>query len=169
VPPTSSKAKPATATTQEVNKQYADFLSFADTQDFEDARRGLIATLPDPGVIPGPNGATAWDLQPFAFVNGGPENNSPATVNPGLWRHAKLNMNHGLFKVTDGIWQVRGYDLSVMSIIQGDNGWIVVDPLLTSATSSYCWRTSLSRIWVTSRSPTSASRIVHCTIPPTGR
>lgn len=102
---TTPHSKPATTATLGINKQYADFLSFTDSQDFEDAQRGLIATLPDPGVIPGPNGVTAWDLQPFAFVQGGPENNAPPTVNPSLWRNAKLNMNHGLFKVVDGIWQ----------------------------------------------------------------
>jgi alkyl sulfatase BDS1-like metallo-beta-lactamase superfamily hydrolase len=137
---TTAASKPATGATIGINKQYADFLSFSDTQDFEDASRGLVAKLPDPVIIPGPNNVQAWNLQQFAFLTGGPENNAPPSVNPSLWRNAKLNMNHGLFKVTDGIWQVRGYDLSVMSIIQGDNGWIVVDPLLTSAASSYVWK-----------------------------
>ncbi|MCP3709517.1 MBL fold metallo-hydrolase [Paraburkholderia sp. CNPSo 3274] len=138
--PTGPAAKPATAATLAVNKQYADFLSFEDAQDFEDAKRGLIATLPEPVVIKGPDGSTAWDLQQFAFVHGGPENNSPPTVNPSLWRNAKLNMNHGLFKVVDGIWQVRGYDLSVMSIIRGDKGYIVVDPFITTDVSSAVWK-----------------------------
>jgi len=138
--PTGPAAKPATAATLAVNKQYADFLSFEDAQDFEDAKQGLIATLPEPVVIKGPDGSTAWDLQQFAFVQGGPENNSPPTVNPSLWRNAKLNMNHGLFKVVDGIWQVRGYDLSVMSIIRGDKGYIVVDPFITTDVSSAVWK-----------------------------
>jgi hypothetical protein len=110
--PTTAASKAATASTISLNKQYADFLNFADEQDFEDAKRGLIATLPEPVVIPGPGGINAWDLQQFAFVSGGAENNAPPTVNPSLWRNAKLNMNHGLFQVVDGIWQVRGYDLS---------------------------------------------------------
>jgi alkyl sulfatase BDS1-like metallo-beta-lactamase superfamily hydrolase len=90
---TGSGPKPATSTTVALNKQYADFLSFADAQDFEDAKRGLIATLPEPVVIKGQGEYPAWDLQQFAFVAGGPENNAPSTVNPSLWRNAKLNMN----------------------------------------------------------------------------
>ncbi|HMC48077.1 MAG TPA: MBL fold metallo-hydrolase [Caballeronia sp.] len=76
----------------------------------------------------------------FSFISGGPENNSPDSVNPSLWRNAKLNMNHGLFEVVDGIWQVRGYDLSVMSIIRGDTGWIVIDPLMTADVSVVVWK-----------------------------
>ncbi|WP_310631197.1 alkyl sulfatase dimerization domain-containing protein [Paraburkholderia sp.] len=138
--PTTGAAKPATAATLAVNKQFAEFLQFGDAQDFEDAKRGLVATLPEPVVIPGPGGTHAWDLQQFAFVQGGPENNAPPTVNPSLWRNAKLNMNHGLFKVVDGIWQVRGYDLSVMSIIRGDRGYIVVDPFITTEVASTVWK-----------------------------
>src|SRR5215470_5661558 len=133
-------SKPATRATLALNQQYEDFLSFADAQDFEDAKRGLIATLPEPVIIKGQGDIPAWNLQQFAFVSGGPENNAPPTVNPSLWRNAKLNMNHGLFKVVDGIWQVRGYDLSVMSIIQGDRGYIVVDPFITTDVSSAVWK-----------------------------
>lgn len=138
--PTTPASKSATSATAAINKQYADFLSFADAQDFEDAKRGLIATLPEPVVIKGEGGNVAWDLQQFAFVSGGPENNAPPTVNPSLWRNAKLNMNHGLFSVTDGIWQVRGYDLSVMSIIRGNTGYIVVDPFITTEVASTVWK-----------------------------
>jgi len=138
--PTSAASKPATSATIALNKQYADFLSFADAHDFEDAKRGLIATLPEPVVIKGSGDIPAWNLQQFAFVNGGPENNAPPTVNPSLWRNAKLNMNHGLYKVVDGIWQVRGYDLSVMSIIQGDRGYILVDPFITTEVASTVWK-----------------------------
>ncbi|WP_322102963.1 alkyl/aryl-sulfatase [Paraburkholderia sp. J41] len=132
--------KPATRATIEINAAYANFLSFADTQDFEDAQRGRIAALPEPVVIPGKGDFPAWNLQQFAFLSGGPENNAPPTVNPSLWRNAKLNMHHGLFEVVDGIWQVRGYDLSVMSIIRGETGWIVVDPFITTEVSSYVWK-----------------------------
>ncbi|MEM5314849.1 alkyl sulfatase dimerization domain-containing protein [Paraburkholderia sp. JHI869] len=138
--PTGVAPKPPTRATLDANAAYANFLSFADTQDFEDASRGLVAKLPDPVRIPGPKGVDAWNLGQFAFVAGGPKNNAPNTVNPSLWRNAKLNMNHGLFKVTDGIWQVRGYDLSVMSIIRGDKGFIVVDPFVTIEISSYVWK-----------------------------
>jgi alkyl sulfatase BDS1-like metallo-beta-lactamase superfamily hydrolase len=137
---TSPANKPATPATIALNKQYADFLSFADAQDFEDAKRGLVATLPEPVIIKGPGEFPAWDLQQFAFVKGGPENNAPSTVNPSLWRNAKLNMNHGLYAVVDGIWQVRGYDLSVMSIIRGNSGYIVVDPFITTEVASTVWK-----------------------------
>jgi alkyl sulfatase BDS1-like metallo-beta-lactamase superfamily hydrolase len=133
-------AKPPTSATRAFNAQYANQLPFNDTQDFQDAARGLIATLPEPGIIPSSKGGAARDLGQFSFIKGGPENNAPDTVNPSLWRNAKLNMNHGLFEVVDGIWQVRGYDISVMSIIRGDTGWIVVDPLMTSDASSVVWK-----------------------------
>src|SRR3546814_20159588 len=66
---------------------------------------------------------------------------APDTVNPSLWRQARLNAIHGLFEVVpDKIWQVRGYDLSVMTIIRGDTGWIVVDPLLSEETAAAGWK-----------------------------
>ncbi|SDI45054.1 Tat (twin-arginine translocation) pathway signal sequence [Paraburkholderia steynii] len=137
---TSAASKPATRATLDINRQYAEFLSFADAQDFEDASRGLVATLPEPVIIKGTGDYPAWNLQQFAFISGGPENNSPPTVNPSLWRNAKLNMHHGLFQVVDGIWQVRGYDLSVMSIIRGNQGYIVVDPFVTAEVASTVWK-----------------------------
>ncbi|MFP3647737.1 alkyl/aryl-sulfatase [Paraburkholderia sp. SIMBA_054] len=136
----SAASKPATRATLDINRQYAEFLSFADAQDFEDASRGLVATLPEPVIIKGTGDYPAWNLQQFAFITGGPENNSPPTVNPSLWRNAKLNMHHGLFQVVDGIWQVRGYDLSVMSIIRGNQGYIVVDPFVTAEVASTVWK-----------------------------
>ncbi|WP_144142236.1 alkyl/aryl-sulfatase [Paraburkholderia sp. BCC1884] len=137
---TSAASKPATKATLDINRQYAEFLSFADTQDFADATRGLVATLPEPVIIKGKGDYPAWDLQQFAFITGGPENNAPPTVNPSLWRNAKLNMHHGLFQVVDGIWQVRGYDLSVMSIIRGNQGYIVVDPFVTEEVATTVWK-----------------------------
>ena len=138
--PTGIGSKPPTKATLEANAVYAKELAFNDTQDFKDASRGLIATLPSPGIIPSSKGGAAWDLGQFSFISGGPENNAPDSVNPSLWRNAKLNMNHGLFEVVDGIWQVRGYDLSVMSIIRGDTGWIVIDPLMTADVSVVVWK-----------------------------
>ena len=120
----------ASAATVAANRKVADSLPLADAQDFEDARRGFIAT-DDPLVIPGVDGGTAWDMSKYAFTNG----DAPATVNPSLWRQAKLNLPHGLFKVADGIYQVRGYDISNMTIIEGRTGWIVVDPLTTTQTA----------------------------------
>jgi alkyl sulfatase BDS1-like metallo-beta-lactamase superfamily hydrolase len=79
---TGTGAKPPTKATREANAVYANQLAFNDTQDFQDATRGLIATLPDPGIIPSSKGGAAWDLGQFAFISGGPENNSPDSVNP---------------------------------------------------------------------------------------
>jgi len=122
----------ATQATSAANATYGVALSLDEPQDFDEAKRGLVES--DPNVrIQQPNGET-WSPQLFAFVKGDP----PSSVNPSLWRQAKLNGIHGLFKVTDGIFQVRGYDVSNMTWIRGTTGWIVVDPLTSveSATAA---------------------------------
>lgn len=113
------------------NKAIAEQLDFADQRDFENARRGFIATHQDP-KISGADGNIAFDLSAQDFLKGP----APATANPSLWRQGQLTAMHGLFKVTDGIYQVRGYDLSNITFIEGDKGWIVVDPLLTRETAA---------------------------------
>ncbi|MEI7446494.1 MAG: alkyl sulfatase dimerization domain-containing protein [Burkholderiales bacterium] len=113
--------------TLRANRALADTLPFADEQDFEDARRGFVGTIPDARVAgDGPSGAPVWDLAPYAFLET-PE--APDTVNPSLWRQARLNAIHGLFEVCDRTWQVRGLDLANMTIVEGDTGLIVIDPL----------------------------------------
>ncbi len=113
------------------NAAVAEALPLADQQDFEDARRGLIAS--DPAVvIPGPDGTTVWNTSDFGFIDG----DAPPSVNPSLWRQAKLNGIHGLFQVAEGIYQVRGYDLSNMTLIRGRTGWILVDPLTSTETAA---------------------------------
>ena len=102
-------------------------LDWSDRGDFDDASRGFIARLEHP-VVTTAEGAPVWDLTTYDFLE---TEEAPATVNPSLWRQARLNMLHGLFKVADRIYQVRGMDLSVMSCIEGDTGWIVIDPLIT--------------------------------------
>jgi alkyl sulfatase BDS1-like metallo-beta-lactamase superfamily hydrolase len=104
-----------------------------DGEDFRLARRGFIATIPD-ADIPG-----AWSLKPYAFL----EDETPApTVHPGLWRQARLNGIHGLFEVTPGVYQVRGFDISTVTFIEGETGYIVIDPL----TSAQPARTALELI-----------------------
>ena len=89
-------------------------------------------------LITGKDGKIVWDRRPYAFLNS-PE--APDTVNPSLWRQARLNAVHGLFEVVpDKIWQLRGYDLSVMTIIRGKTGWIVVDPLLSEEAAAASWK-----------------------------
>ena len=106
-------------------------LDWKDQRDFEAAHRGFIAAL-DPPVIQNDDGRRAWDLEEYGFLA---DETAPPTVNPSLWRQARLNMVHGLFRIHERIYQVRGYDLSVMSIIAGDTGWIVVDPLISAETA----------------------------------
>jgi alkyl sulfatase BDS1-like metallo-beta-lactamase superfamily hydrolase len=120
-----------TEATRAANRAVLEKADFADQQDFEDATRGLIASDPALRVVSA-SGAVVWDLSANAFI----EDEAPASVNPSLWRQARLNNIHGLFKVTDGIYQLRGYDLSNMTLIEGDTGWIVVDPLTARETAA---------------------------------
>ena len=104
--------------------------------DFDLVKRGFIATIPDAKSL-NAAGHPVWDMSQFAFEVEGSE--APDTVNPSLWRQARLNLVHGLFKVTDGIYQVRNFDLSNITFIEGETGIIVIDPLISSETA----RTSL--------------------------
>lgn len=103
-------------------------LDFSDQRDVERARKGFLGTA-DTLPIPGQEGSPvpAFDPESFDFLKG----ERPDTVHPALWRQSRLNAMHGLFEVTDGIYQVRGFDLSNLSVIAGETGWIVVDPLIT--------------------------------------
>jgi alkyl sulfatase BDS1-like metallo-beta-lactamase superfamily hydrolase len=121
----------ATTITAQINAALLEELPFADQQDFEDAQHGFIASLPEV-VIQSDDGRTVWSLAPYAFLE---QEEAPPSVNPSLWRMAQLNMNNGLFEVTDRIYQVRGFDLSNMTIIEGDTGLILIDPLSTVETS----------------------------------
>jgi alkyl sulfatase BDS1-like metallo-beta-lactamase superfamily hydrolase len=120
--------KDATPTTRAQNRAVLDALPFGDTQDFEDARRGFLRTLPDV-EIKNDRGRVVWSLKEYAFLG---DEQAPPTVNPSLWRQARLNMSHGLFQVTDRIYQIRGFDISNMTIIEGDRGLIVIDPLIST-------------------------------------
>ena len=125
--PTADGPDDATPITRAQNRALLDALPFQDTQDFEDARRGFLATLP---AVEFKNalGRVVWSLKDYAFLH---EVEAPATVNPSLWRQARLNMHNGLFQVTDRIYQIRGFDLSNMTILEGDRGVVVIDPLVT--------------------------------------
>jgi alkyl sulfatase BDS1-like metallo-beta-lactamase superfamily hydrolase len=131
-----SDRKDATQLTRQYNKEQYDNpnLNWEDKLDFEFAQRGFIAKLEEP-VIRNKEGQPVWDLTPYTFLD---EETAPTTVNPSLWRQARLNMYHGLFKVTDRIYQVRGHDISVMSFIEGDTGWIVIDPLISVECAKAC-------------------------------
>ena len=120
-------AKPAVESTRAANAAFGKAHDLASPQDFEDAARGLMAQLPG-GLIKNDKGEAVWDLSKFGFIAG----EAPDTVNPSLWRQEKLNNSAGLFKVTDGVWQIRGYDMANMTLVAGKTGWIVIDPLLTA-------------------------------------
>jgi len=112
------------------NKTFADNLDLDNQQDFKDARRGMIAEAPNTALI-SKSGVQVWDAGAYDFIQG----EAPDTVNPSLWRQAKLNNIRGLFKVDEGIYQLRGFDLANTSLIKGDTGWILVDPLTNMETT----------------------------------
>ena len=120
-----------TSITAELNVNVLEELPFSDQQDFMECQKGLIVSHPDLRVK-GPDGEIIWDQPAYDFI----KDNAPSSVNPSLWRQAKLNNIHGLFKVTEGIYQLRGFCLSNMTIIEGKTGWIIVDPLTTKETAS---------------------------------
>jgi alkyl sulfatase BDS1-like metallo-beta-lactamase superfamily hydrolase len=122
-------AKDASVATIDANRDMAANLAWQDDQDFEFVRRGFIAK-PQSTVIRDASGKVVWNMDQFADQE--IDAPTPDTVNPSLWRQARLNSQHGLYKVTDRIYQVRGYDLSNISVIAGDTGYIVVDPLITA-------------------------------------
>lgn len=127
-----SQRNDATDSTAAANRTLLDELPWEDRQDFENAARGFIASLDDP-VIRDDSGRPVWDVNGFTFLA---QEEAPATVNPSLWRQSQLlALYHGLFQVTEGVYQIRGFDLSVMSIIESDNGYVVVDPMLTVPTA----------------------------------
>ena len=124
-------AQPATAITRACQHAARRWLPLTDTQSFDDARRGHVADLP-PGAITRAKGGPVWNLAAYGFLA---DEEAPDSVHPGLWRHARVNMITGLFKVCDRVWQVRGLDISNMTILEGDSGLIVIDPLVSTETA----------------------------------
>ena len=119
-----AEKKPATAITEEKNAEVYQLLDFSDGQEAEFANRSLIAA-PETLTIKAENGVTIWSQDTYNFVR---ENESaPASANPSLWRNTRYNAVYGLFKVTDDIYQVRGYDISNITFIRSENGWIIMD------------------------------------------
>ena len=123
-------SEPASGITAQKQKAFAQTLPLADRQDFEFADRGFMGTRPDP-LIKRDDGQSAWNLAAYDFLKG----EAPATVNPSLWRHAQLLSKHGLYKVSDRVYQVRGFDISNITFVRGDTGWIVIDPLTMKETA----------------------------------
>ncbi|MFF4322935.1 alkyl/aryl-sulfatase [Streptomyces sp. NPDC001568] len=106
-------------------------LDYADRSDFEDAERGFVAAL-SPAVIRTDDGRAIWDGDAYAFL----DEDCPDTAHPSLWRQSRLCNKQGLFEVTEGIYQVRNLDLSNMTLVEGDTGVIVIDPLISAETAA---------------------------------
>ena len=129
-----SEPRDATSHTRDLNAKAAAVLSFDDPPDWERCQRGLVAAH-DTGRIE-LGGFPVWDVADYDFIR--TAEGPPDTAHPGLWRQAQLNCVHGLFKVADGVWQARGYDVSNISFLAGDEGWVIIDPLTTEATAAAC-------------------------------
>jgi alkyl sulfatase BDS1-like metallo-beta-lactamase superfamily hydrolase len=119
-----------TEATRQANQSIRANLPLDDQQDFANATRGLLARVEEDRIL-NADGSVAWQVRQFDFIDG----DAPDSVNPSLWRQSRLNSVHGLFQVAEGIYQVRGYDIAVMTLIAGERSWIVVDPLTTAATA----------------------------------
>jgi len=125
-----SQAEP-TEWTVKANKEIMQQFDFSDQEEFADAQRGFIATVPDI-VIKNAKGGIAWSMPDFDFEK---QTDVPLTVNPLLWRHSQLNLNNGLYKVTDRIYQVRGFDITNMTIVEGDSQIIIIDVGMSAETA----------------------------------
>jgi alkyl sulfatase BDS1-like metallo-beta-lactamase superfamily hydrolase len=104
---------------------------YADRSDFENSDRGFLGAL-DPMTITTADGRVVWEMEGWKFLEG----DRPDTVHPSLWRQAQLTAKHGLYEVMDGIYQVRGFDMSNMTLVESDNGVIVIDPLISAETAA---------------------------------
>lgn len=126
--------KSASDQTKQRHAHAETLLCFDDAGDFERAGRGLVATHPTGRIELG--GHAVWETSRHDFMREQPA--APDTVHPGLWRQGRLNAIHGLFEVTEGVWQARGYDLSNITFIAGERGWVIIDPLTTASTAAAC-------------------------------
>ncbi|MFC8922944.1 alkyl/aryl-sulfatase [Cellulosimicrobium sp. NPDC057127] len=126
-----STTKPASPAIARQQDELRDRLPFHDTQDLDDAARGLVARR-EPGTVTGADGAVVWDGDTYAFLDG----DAPDTVNPSLWRQSRLVAQQGLYEVVEGIYQVRGLDLSNVTFVEGTQGVVVIDPLISTETAA---------------------------------
>ncbi|MFE0632130.1 alkyl/aryl-sulfatase [Streptomyces sp. NPDC058864] len=113
------------------NQAARTLLPFEDSRDLEDIGRGFLGTA-DQREITDRDGRAVWSLDAYRFLDG----DCPDTVHPSLWRQSGLVARHGLFEVAEGIYQVRGFDLSNMTVVEGERGILVIDPLLSVETAA---------------------------------
>ena len=130
------KGKAPSEHTLEVLKKARTSLPFKDVRDFAEQKKGFIAPMKEL-QIKADAGHIAWDMEPFQFLK---EKREFDTIHPSLLRQSRLNNNYGLYKVTDDIYQVRGFDLSDISFVRGKTGWIVIDPLITAEVVRAAWK-----------------------------
>ena len=124
-------AADATEHSARANGAFADGLALTDPADLERVRRGRIGGLDRLVVHHDGHGRPILDTAEWDFL----DDEAPPTVNPSLWRQARLNREHGLYELLPGVYQVRGYDLANLSLIRGETGWIVIDPLTSTETA----------------------------------
>lgn len=129
------KGKAPSKHTLEVLRNAKKTLPFGDTRDFDEMNKNFIAPMKDLKIM-ADAGNVAWDMERYQFLN---EQDDFDSIHPSLMRQSKLNMNYGLYKVTDDIYQVRGLDLSQMTMVRGRTGWIVFDTLLAAETARAAW------------------------------
>ncbi|GAA2070086.1 alkyl sulfatase dimerization domain-containing protein [Streptomyces albiaxialis] len=129
--PRNDHSRPAEPGIAEANEAVKRRFPFEDTRDLDDARRGFLGTTSD-GAILGADGRVVWDLEAYGFL----ERDCPQTANPSLWRQSRMAADHGLFEVVEGIYQVRGFDLSNMTVVEGERGVLVIDPLISAETAA---------------------------------
>ena len=127
----SGARKPASDRIAAQNRESLAALPFADQDDFADARRGLVAPF-EPATVETAEGRTAWELESYGFLDADP----PDTAHPSLWRQSQLSLPAGLFEMAPGFYQLRGFDLSNMHVIEGEEGIVVVDPLVSAETAA---------------------------------
>ncbi|MBQ6639317.1 MAG: MBL fold metallo-hydrolase [Lachnospiraceae bacterium] len=125
----STEPKPASSFTKSANEKWYEKLDFEDTSERENAGKGLI-DAPEELEIVTPDGRVVWSQKAYGFLD--ELQTAPASVNPSLWENVRNNHKYGLFKVTDGIYQVRGYDMANITFIEGDTGWIIFDTSMTT-------------------------------------
>ncbi|MBE6844276.1 MAG: MBL fold metallo-hydrolase [Ruminococcus sp.] len=123
-----SESKPATDITAEINSAVYSKLDFKNTSEYECASKGLI-DAPEELELTDAEGKVIWSQKAYSFLEDYEE--APDSANPSLWENTINNNLYGLFEVTDGIYQVRGYDMANLTLIKGDTGWIIFDPLMS--------------------------------------
>ncbi|AWT57167.1 alkyl/aryl-sulfatase [Mycolicibacterium smegmatis] len=126
------ESNPPSAVVEAAHREHLTTLPFGDRRDFDDADRGFIAAL-EPCVITADDGRVVWDNDSYRFLD---SEQAPASVHPSLWRQSLLCAKQGLYEVVEGIYQVRGLDLSNITFVEGDSGVIVIDPLISTETAA---------------------------------